>query len=158
MKDLGRLTRGLYYEDLPLGTTWHSAGRTLLESDLAAYVNLTWFTEELFTNQHDQSGNAIGGKPVPASMVFAMAEGLVLPLMERTGLAFLNTDLDVKQSTLVGDTIYVDCEVIESRLTSKAGRALVRTRNTVRKGDGATVLVYQPLRLMKQRPQEGAAR
>ena len=158
MKDLGRLTRGLYYEDLPLGTTWHSAGRTLLESDLAAYVNLTWFTEELFTNQHDQSGNAIGGKPVPASMVFAMAEGLVLPSMERTGLAFLNTDLDVKQSTLVGDTIYVDCEVIESRLTSKAGRALVRTRNTVRKGDGATVLVYQPLRLMKQRPQEGAAR
>ncbi len=158
MKDLGRLTRGLYYEDLPLGTTWHSAGRTLLESDLAAYVNLTWFTEELFTNQHDQSGNAIGGKPVPASMVFAMAEGLVLPSMERTGLAFLNTDLDVRQSTLVGDTIYVHCEVIESRLTSKAGRALVRTRNTVRNGDGATVLVYQPLRLMKQRPQEGAAR
>ena len=158
MKDLGRLTRGLYYEDLPLGTTWHSAGRTLLESGLAAYVNLTWFTEELFTNQHDQSGNAIGGKPVPASMVFAMAEGLVLPSMERTGLAFLNTDLDVRQSTLVGDTIYVHCEVIESRLTSKADRALVRTRNTVRKGDGATVLVYQPLRLMKQRPQEGAAR
>lgn len=157
MKDLGRLTRGLYYEDLPLGTTWHSAGRTLLESDLAAYVNLTWFTEELFTNQHDQSGNAIGGKPVPASMVFAMAEGLVLPSMERTGLAFLHTDLDVKQSTLVGDTIYVHCEVIESRLTSKADRALVRTRNTVRKGDGTTVLVYQPLRLMKQRPQESAA-
>ena len=158
MKDLGRLTRGLYYEDLPLGTTWHSAGRTLLESDLAAYVNLTWFTEELFTNQHDQSGNAIGGKPVPASMVFAMAEGLVLPSMERTGLAFLNTDLDVRQSTLVGDTIYVHCEVIESRLTSKADRALVRTRNTVRKGDGTTVLVYQPLRLMKRHPQESAAR
>lgn len=157
MKDLGRLTRGLYYEDLPLGTTWHSAGRTLLESDLAAYVNLTWFTEELFTNQHDQSGNAIGGKPVPASMVFAMAEGLVLPSMERTGLAFLHTDLDVRQSTLVGDTIYVHCEVIESRLTSKADRALVRTRNTVRKGDGTTVLVYQPLRLMKQRPQQSAA-
>ena len=157
MKDLGRLTRGLYYEDLPLGTIWHSAGRTLLESDLAAYVNLTWFTEELFTNQHDQSGNAIGGKPVPASMVFAMAEGLVLPSMERTGLAFLHTDLDVKQSTLVGDTIYVHCEVIESRLTSKADRALVRTRNTVRKGDGTTVLVYQPLRLMKRRPQESAA-
>ena len=152
MKDLGRLTRGLYYEDLPLGANWRSAGRTLLESDLAAYVNLTWFTEELFTNQHDKADNAIAGRPVPASMVFAMAEGLVLPSIERTGQAFLNTDLDVRQSTLVGDTIYVHCEVIESRLTSKGDRALVRTRNTVSKGDGTTVLVYQPLRLMKRRP------
>ena len=152
MKDLGRLTRGLYYEDLPLGTTWHSAGRTLLEADLAAYVNLTWFTEELFTNRHDQSGNAIAGRPVPAAMVFAMAEGLVLPSMERTGLAFLHTDLDVRQSTMVGDTIYVHCEVIESRLTSKADHALIRTRNTVSRGDGSAVLVYQPLRLMKRRP------
>ena len=157
MKDLGRLTRGLYYEDLPLGTTWHSAGRTLLEADLAAYVNLTWFTEDLFTNRDDQSGNAIAGRPVPAAMVFAMAVGLVLPSMERTGLAFLHTDLDVKQSTVVGDTIYVHCEVIESRLTSKADRALVRTRNTVRKGDGSAVLVYQPLRLMKRRPANGGA-
>ena len=152
MKDLGRLTRGLYFEDLPLGTSWHSAGRTLLEADLAAYVNLTWFTEDLFTNRDDQSGNAIAGRPVPAAMVFAMAEGLVLPSMERTGLAFLHTDLDVKRSTMVGDTIYVHCEVIESRLTSKADRALVRTRNTVSKGDRSTVLVYQPLRLMKRRP------
>ena len=157
MKDLGRLTRGLDYEDLPLGTTWHSAGRTLLEADLAAYVNLTWFTEELFTNQHDRSGNAIRGRPVPAAMVFAMAEGLVLPSMERTGQAFLHSDLDVRQSTVIGDTIYVHCEVIESRLTSKGDRALVRTRNTVSKGDGSAVLVYQPLRLMKRRPADSSA-
>jgi len=150
-KDLGRLSRGLFFEDLPVGTTWHSAGRTIFEADLAAYVNLTWFTEELFTNQHDRDGYAIAGRPVPAAMVFAMAEGLVLPSMERTGLAFLNTDLDVKQSTLVGDTIYVNCEVIEARLTSKGDRGLVRTRNVVSKAGGGTVLVYQPQRLMRLR-------
>jgi acyl dehydratase len=155
MKDLGRLTRGLYFEDLAVGTTWHSAGRTILEADLAAYVNLTWFTEELFTNQHDRAGNAIAGRPVPAAMVFAMAEGLVLPSMERTGLAFLNTDLDVKQSTLVGDTIYVHCEVVEARITSKGDRGLVRTRNVVSKAGGETVLVYRPQRLMKLRANQG---
>ena len=157
MKDLGRLTRGLYFEDLAVGATWHSAGRTILEADLAAYVNLTWFTEELFTNQHDRAGNAIAGRPVPAAMVFAMAEGLVLPSMERTGLAFLNTDLDVKQSTLVGDTIYVHCEVVEARITSKGDRGLVRTRNVVSKAGGETVLVYRPQRLMKLRANQGEA-
>ena len=156
MKDLGRLGRGLFYEDLVLGTTWRSAGRTLLESDLSAYVNLTWFTEDLFTDQHDRTGNAIAGRPVPAGMVFAMAEGLVLPSMERTGLAFLHTDLDVKGSTFVGDTIYVRCEVIEARLTSKADRGLVRTCNSVSTASGKEVLVYRPLRLMKRRDVDGA--
>lgn len=151
MKNLGRLTRGLFYEDLEVGTCWRSAGRTIFESDLSGYVNLTWFTEDLFTNLDDREGNAIGGRPVPAIMVMAMAEGLVLPSMERTGLAFLQTDMDVKGPIQVGDTIYVDCEVIESRLTSSGDKALVRTCNTVSNQSGKTVLVYRPLRLMKRR-------
>jgi hypothetical protein len=150
-KHHGRIARGFFFEDLPLGTTWESPGRTLLESDLGAYVNLTWFTEDLFTNQHERAGNAIAGRPVPAIMVMAFAEGLILPSMERTGLAFLNVDMDVERSVQVGDTIYVHCEVIEARPTSKPEKALVRTLNTVRNQHGETVLVYRPLRLMKTR-------
>lgn len=149
--DHGRITRGFYFEDLPLGTSWTTQGRTLIESDLAGYVNLTWFTEDLFTDRHRREGNAIGGKPVPALMVMAFAEGLVMPSMDRTGLAFLNVDMDVKAPMQLGDTIYVHCEVIESRATSKPGRGLVRTCNTVSKQDGSTVLVYRPLRLYKCR-------
>jgi acyl dehydratase len=150
-QDLGRLSRGLYYEDLPLGTRWRSAGRTLLEADLSAYVNLTWFTEELFTNRHDVAENAIGGRPVPAAMVYAMAEGLIMPSLEGTGMAFLHTDLDVKRATLVGDTIYVNCEVVEARPTSKADRGIVRTRNAVTNAGGDTLIVYNPLRMVKRR-------
>ena len=149
--DLGRLSRGLLYEDLPPGTRWHTAGRTLTEADLVAYVNLTWFTEDLFTDHHDRSAHAIPGRPVPASMVMTMAEGLVLPAMERTGLAFLGMDMDVKRPTVVGDTIRVRCEVIEARETSDGRRGLVRTRNTVVNQGGETVLVYRPLRLMRRR-------
>lgn len=147
----GRITRGFYFEDLTLGTAWSTQGRTLLESDLGAYVNLTWFTEDLFTDQHQKAGNAIAGRPVPALMVMAFAEGLVLPSMDRTGLAFLNVDLDVQRPIQVGDTIYVHCEVIESRPTSKPGRGLVRTRNTVTNQKGEAVLIYRPLRLYKSR-------
>ena len=156
MKDLGRLGRGLFYEDLAIGVVWHSAGRTILESDLSAYVNLTWFTEDLFTNQHDRSGTGIAGRPVPLAMVFAMAEGLILPSIDGTGLAFLNLELDAKQPTMVGDTIYVHCEVVEARLTSKSDRGLVRTQNTVKNAAGETVLVYRPLRLMKLKPSQAA--
>lgn len=152
MKDLGRLTGGLYFEDLELGTRWHTAGRTILESDLAGYVNLTWFTEELFTNLHDRGDFAIQGRPVPALLAMAMAEGLVLPSMDRTGLAFLHVEMDVKSPIQVGDTIRVGCEVIEARLTSSGDKGLVRTRNTVSNHKGQVVLVYQPLRLIKRKP------
>ena len=86
-------------------------------------------------------------------MAMAMAEGLTLPSIERTGLAFLHTEMDVKGPVQVGDTIYVDREVIESRLASSGDKAPVRTRNTVSNQAGKPVLVYQPLRLIKRRPQ-----
>ena len=151
MNDLGRLSSALYFEDCVVGTVWHSAGRTITEGDLGTFVNLSWFHEELFTNQHDRSGTAIPGRPVPLAMVFAMSEGLILPSIDGTGLAFLNFDLDAKGPAFIGDTLYVHCKVVEARLTSKADRGLVRTENTVRKASGDMVLVYRPLRLMKLR-------
>ena len=96
-------------------------------------------------------GAAIRGRPVPLAMIFAMSEGLILPSIDGTGLAFLNVEVDVKAPTQVGDTIYVYCEVIESKLTSKGDRGLVRTQNTVKNAAGETVLIYRPLRLMKLR-------
>jgi acyl dehydratase len=73
---------------------------------------------------------------------------MMTPMMQHTGLAFLNAELDVKGPTLVGDTIRVEVEVIEARRTSSGNRGLVRTRNEVKKQDGTVVLVYTPLRLL----------
>ena len=151
MRDLGRLSCALYFEDCTVGTTWRSAGRTILESDLGTFINFAWFHEDLFTNLHDRTAHAIQGRPVPLAMVFAMSEGLILPSIDGTGLAFLNLELDAKAPTLVGDTIYVHCEVVEAWLTSKGDRGVVRTQNTVKNAKGETVLVYRPQRLMKLR-------
>src|SRR5512142_1133333 len=104
--------RGFSFEDLRVGSRFRTHRRTIAEADLAAFVNLTWLTEELFAVA-DDAGRAIKGRPLPAALVYAFAEGLLLPTMQDTGLAFLNATLDVKGPTLVGDTIHVECEVIE---------------------------------------------
>ena len=93
----------------------------------------------------------IKGRVVPAMMVYALSEGLVVPLMQGTGLAFFNATIDVKGPTFVGDTIHVEGEVIEARATSKGGSGLVRTMNRVVSQKGETVLTYNPLRMMKRR-------
>jgi hypothetical protein len=137
--------RGFCFEDLRLGFRFRTHRRTIVESDLAAFANLTWLTEELFTVE--------GGGPrlVPGALVYAFAEGLLLPTMQDTGLAFLGATLDVKAPTRVGDTIHVECEVVEHRLTSKGDRGLARFANKVINQRGETVLEYNPLRLLRRK-------
>jgi acyl dehydratase len=142
--------RGFCFEDLRLGFRFRTHRRTIAESDLAGFVNLTWLTEELFTVEDDAT-RAIKGRAVPAALVYSFAEGLLLPTMQDTGLAFLNATLDVKGPTLVGDTIHVEAEVIEHRLTSKGDRGLARFANKVINQRGETVLEYNPLRLLKRK-------
>ena len=142
--------RGFCFEDLPAGFKFKTHRRTIAEADAAAFINLTWLTEELFAVAED-SGRAIKGRPVPGALVYSFAEGLLLPSMQDTGLAFLNCTLDVKAPTVVGDTIHVECEVIEQRLTSKGDRGLVRFANQVVNQRGEVVLEYNPLRLLKRK-------
>jgi acyl dehydratase len=142
--------RGFCYEDLKVGFRFRTHRRTIAESDVSAFVNLTWLTEELFVVE-DDSQRAIKGRAVPGALVYAFAEGLLLPTMQDTGLAFLNANLDVKGPTVVGDTIHVESEVKEARLTSKGDRGLVRFANQVVNQRGETVLEYNPLRMLKRK-------
>jgi acyl dehydratase len=138
--------RGYTFEELSVGFRFRTHRRTIAEADLAAFVNLTWLTEELFAVQEP-------GKPrlVPGALVYSFAEGLLLPTMQDTGLAFLNATLDIKGPTHVGDTIHVECEVIEHRRASKGERGLVRFSNRVKNQRDEAVLEYNPLRLLKLR-------
>ncbi|OGA45760.1 MAG: acyl dehydratase [Betaproteobacteria bacterium RIFCSPLOWO2_12_FULL_62_58] len=150
--DILPLGHGLYFEELPLGHKFRTFGRTITEADLINFVNATGFTEVLFTDtEYLKTGSVINGRVVPAMMVYALSEGLVVPLMQGTGLAFFNATIDVKGPTFVGDTIHVEGEVIEARATSKGGSGLVRTMNRVVNQNGETVLTYNPLRMMKRR-------
>jgi acyl dehydratase len=142
--------RGFSFEDLRVGFRFRTHRRTIAEADVAAFVNLTWLTEELFTVE-DDSARSIKGRAVPGALVYSFAEGLLLPTMQDTGLAFLNATLDVKGPTLVGDTIHVEAQVTEHRLTSKGDRGLVRFANQVLNQRGEAVLEYNPLRLLKRK-------
>jgi len=138
--------RGFTFEDLKVGMRFRTHRRTISEADLAAFTNLAWLTEELFTVE-DEGGKRL----VPGALVYSFAEGLLLPTMQDTGLAFLNASLDVKAPTVVGDTIHVECEVIESRPASKGSRGLVRFANKVVNQRGEVVMEYNPLRLLKRK-------
>jgi len=145
---------GFYFEDLPVGRQFQTVGRTVTETDIVGFINAIGMTEVLFTNleflKHESD---IKGRVAPGSLVFCLAEGLLSQAtMQKTGYAFLHMELDIKGPTFAGDTIHVECEVIEARRSkSRPNRGLVRTHNRIVKQDGTVVQVYTPLRMVKGR-------
>ena len=83
----------------------------------------------------------------------AMSASASSATISRTGIAFLGCELNVSGPTFVGDTLHVEGKVVEIRPASKGNRALVRTENRVVNQKGETVLTYNPLRMMKGRPE-----
>ena len=145
---------GFCLEDLPLGRQFKTIGRTVTEPDIVNFINTIGMTEVLFTNQEFLHGEAgYEGRLAPGSLVYCFAEGLLAQsTMQGTGLAFLGMELKILGPTYAGDTLHVECEVIESRQSeSRPGRGLVRTRNSVVNQRGEVVMQYTPLRMIKRR-------
>jgi acyl dehydratase len=145
---------GFFWDDLISGQQFRTLGRTITEADITFFINATGMVEELFTNlEYIKHDSPLGGRPAPGAMVFCISEGLLMQsTMQRTGIAFLETDLKITRPTMAGDTIHVLCKVTEARATRTSGRGLVRTFNQVINQRGEVVATYNPLRLVKGKP------
>ena len=147
-----QLGQGKHWDELKVGDRFKSWGRTITDADIVNFINATGMLEVLFTDAEFRAkSSAIPGRVAPAALIYSVAEGMLfVTLIQGTGLAFLNAEINVKGPVVAGDTIHVEVEVTDVRPTSKNdGRGLVRTRNEVINQRGEVVLVYTPLRLVK---------
>ena len=149
--ELPHLINGRTWEEMPVGFSFRTTGRTISETDLISFVTLAGVNEPLFMDARVALDNGYKGRLVPGMMTFSYAEGLVIQSgsIHGTGLAFLHTDLDIKAPVYVGDTIWVGVEVIGQREASSGDRGLITTRNSVYNQDDELVMEYSPVRLTK---------
>lgn len=146
--------RGRCWEEMVVGETLTTSGRTITEADLVAFVTSAGFLEPLFLDARAVAEDTpYSGRLVPGALTFVFAEGLVIQtgVIHGTGLAFLGADLRVAAPVYVGDTIEVDVEVTMARPSRTPGRGVVTTTNRVRNQRGEEVLVYSPTRLIRGR-------
>ena len=85
------LGHGFYFQDWHEGFEFQTLTRTVTETDVMNFVGVSGMTEELFTSRwYLQEHTDYQGQLVPGALVFALAEGLVIPAtISRTGIAFL---------------------------------------------------------------------
>ncbi|MBS0466447.1 MAG: MaoC family dehydratase [Proteobacteria bacterium] len=146
-----RLGQGFAWQDLQVGQRFRTFRRTITESDLVQFINVTGMLEAIFIEE-GYEGGAMPGRPVPGALTYTLIEGFILQTMiQGTGLAMLELQQKILAPVLVGDSIEAMVEVTAIRPTSKSGRAVVTSRIDVFNQKGTQVMTYTAARLLAGR-------
>jgi acyl dehydratase len=148
---LPQLGRGFFWQDLSEGQKFRTFRRTVTETDLIGFINVTGMLEAIFIDaEYEES--AMHGRPVPGALTYTLIEGFILQSMiQGTGLAMLELKQKIHAPVQVGDTIDAVIEVTDIRPTSKHGRAVVTSIINVFNQKDECVMTYEATRLLAGR-------
>jgi len=131
-----------------VGEKFVSPGRTITEADIVMFAALTGDWTELHTNAEYVKKTIFGQRIAHGLLTLSVASGLALRARRLSSLevvALLGLD-DVKFTApvFIGDTIWVESEVVEVRPSkSRPGTGVVRLRNVVRNQRNEVVVMYE---------------
>ena len=149
-----RESYGRYFEDFAVGHIYeHRPGRTITESDN------TWFTL-LTMNQHpihfdrEYARHSEFGRPlVNSTFTLALVAGMSVSDTSQKAIANLGwADIALTAPVFVGDTIYAESEVLETRASrSRPTQGIVRIATRGLKADGAIFMSFERNMLVPKR-------
>jgi 3-hydroxybutyryl-CoA dehydratase len=141
----------LYFEDIEVGSLWRSPSRTIQESDVQAFAQLTGDHNPLHLDEEFASQTPFG-RPIAHGL---LGMSLVAGLASRS--PWMHTDVFVRvlqwrfvRPLYVGDTVHVQTEVLEKRPRGRRRglvtwrRQLVNQNNeVVQEGTTETLVTLQ---------------
>jgi acyl dehydratase len=122
-----------YFEDLAVGMSFLSAGRTVTEADIVAFAGLSGDYNQLHVNSEFAGRSVHGGRIAHGLLVLSILSGLStrVPLMQalnETMVGLAGLECRWKKATKIGDTLHVRLTVLELKETSKKDNGLVIMR------------------------------
>lgn len=110
---------GYTYQDLHLGMSFRSPGRTITDADLVGFAGLTGDFSELHTSDVYARNSQFGRRVAHGMLGLAYAHGLMWARtgeLRETAIAFLGiSDWKFVGPIFVGDTIFVNYRIAELR-------------------------------------------
>lgn len=146
---------GRYWEDFNVGEKFQTARRTICESDVLQFCNLTWFNISLFFDEkYIQEETIYKARVIPGPFIIPLALGLFLKLglYERTAISLLDIrNMRFHTSLLVDETMQVEVTILEKRETKKPDRGLLTLQFAVTKYDKTPVMTFEMVHLVKRK-------
>ncbi len=119
--------RGLYFDQFEVGKELFSPGRTITETDLVSFANLTGDTNPMHTDAEYARGHMFGERVAHGLLGLSYAMGLLWPqgFMEGTVIAFMGLEWKFKAPIRIGDTIHVAARVKQKKEMKAAGGGII---------------------------------
>lgn len=145
-----------FFDDWKVGETLETMGRTVGEAEIAQFVGLGGFFEELFIDQEYMAKSGpYPARIAPGAMTFALSEGLIIltGCIHRVGLALLSVEkMSFKRPLMAGDTIHVRVTVTDAVPTKKPDRGIVTFAHAVINQRGEEIMECTVKRMLRRLP------
>ena len=149
---------GMWYEELPVGTTVeHAITRTLTEADNVLFTTMSMNPQPLHLDAEFAAGTEFGRPLVNSLFTLALMVGISVPeLTLGTTVANLGfSEVTFPNPVFAGDTIHVTSEVTGARLSSsRPGVGIVTFRHVARNQRDKVVCQADRQAMMRCRPPE----
>ena len=151
---------GYTYDDLHVGMSFRSPGRTITDADIVAFSGLTGDYSELHTSDVYAKASQFGRRVAQGMLGLAYAHGLMWARtgeLRETAIAFLGiVEWKFVAPIFIGDTIFVNYRLAELRDSkSKATQAIATFDVEVVNQDGSVLQRGRKALLVSKVPLSG---
>jgi itaconyl-CoA hydratase len=138
--------RGRFFEDIDAGDVYRSRlGRTITDTDNVWFTCVTLNTNQLHFNAKYAELSRFERPLVNSCFTLSLVTGLSVPDTSENAAANLEwTDIRLPAPVFVGDTVWAETEVLETRPSeSNDSVGIVRVRTRGINQDGVTVIEFR---------------
>jgi acyl dehydratase len=146
---------GYWLEDMVVGLTQRSAGRTITEADLVAFSSLSGDFSPVHTDADYCSRTDFGVRIAHGMLSLSYMQGLMwrTNYTQDSGIASLGWEkVRFLLPVLIGDTVHVEWVVVAAReSTSRPGQGIVTEAVQLMNQDGLIVLQAEHVLMVKSK-------
>jgi len=147
----------LYFEDLEVGQTFRSPARTVTEADLTIFSMVSGDWNPVHSDAEFARDTPYGQRIVHGVLGVAIVTGMFdrIGIFENSALALLGIDeWRFRAPILVGDTIHMEMEITEKRLTSSGDRGIIDRLIRLKRHDGTLLQEGRMGLMIRLRPKD----
>ena len=134
---------GYTYDTIEVGQRFVSSGRTITEADHGLFTLLSGDWHPIHSDEAYAKGTALGRRLVHGTFGITLALGSLqarlMPVADPLLAALGLREWTYKAPLFVGDTVHIEMEVADKRVTSRGDRYIVERRIRLIKEDGTLV-------------------
>jgi acyl dehydratase len=131
------------FDDFQIGMKMRSQGLTVTETHIIQFSGLTGDYNPLHVDDVFAKETIFEGRVAHGLLIQALAVGLFAPLVAGTTIALIEVSSKFLRPVKIGDTIYVESEVVDKKPSEKYNGGIITFRHEVKNQRGETVATIE---------------